>query len=635
MGHASLTLCRPRATIESVRRQSQPSPLTSGRSRRPPRRQRSSIGRRVVLLLAAIAAAGVVLGLVFAGSPTKIAEGVRIDGIDVGGLEATDARSLLERKSAALADKPVVFAAAGKRFRISPTTLGVEPDWKAAVGAAQRQGDGFGPLRGFRRIDVDFFGADVTPPTRVLDGALTYELDRIAKAVDRRSRDAALVVHGSSVVVVPARAGRVLDRTAAADTIVTALASLTRTVGQVQLPLRVQSPRVRAAALAPAARQARIVLSGPVALQLGEKRWLVQPERLARLLALPSGGTTALQIGGPAADAWLAQLGRGAESAPRDATFAVNGSHVSVVPAKPGLELDAVATAQVVLHAASQRLPYRRVAVLPVKERPAKLSTAKARSLGIDGVVSTYTTIFGGIANRIHNVELVAHLVDDKLIAPGEEFSFNKTTGARTAAKGFLEAPVIINGELSTGLGGGVCQVSTTVFNAAYEAGLKITERTNHALYISHYPQGRDATVDYPDVDLRFVNDTGHWLLLRTFVSSDSLTVGLYGTPTHRRVVSQTAPLVVHGKPPVKKTIDKSLKPGEKIVDDPGEPAMTTSVTRDVYAPGGKLLDHDVFYSSYRSSPELVRVGPKPKKPKTKKKQPATTTAQTTTLPAP
>jgi len=86
---------------------------------------------------------------------------------------------------------------------------------------------------------------------------------------------------------------------------------------------------------------------------------------------------------------------------------------------------------------------------------------------------------------------------------------------------------VIINGELSSGLGGGVCQVSTTVFNAAYEAGLKITARTNHALYISHYPLGRDATVNYPDIDLKFVNDTGHWLLLRTFVGSSSLTVAL------------------------------------------------------------------------------------------------------------
>ena len=82
---------------------------------------------------------------------------------------------------------------------------------------------------------------------------------------------------------------------------------------------------------------------------------------------------------------------------------------------------------------------------------------------------------------------------------------------------------MIINGELQTGLGGGVCQVSTTVFNAAYEAGLQITARTNHALYISHYPQGRDATVNYPDIDLKFVNDTGHWLLLRTFVGSSSL----------------------------------------------------------------------------------------------------------------
>ena len=128
--------------------------------------------------------------------------------------------------------------------------------------------------------------------------------------------------------------------------------------------------------------------------------------------------------------------------------------------------------------------------------------------MGITGLVSSYTTIYAADANRVHNVRLVADLIDRTLIAPGTTFSFNETTGERNADKGFLEAPVIINGELQTGLGGGVCQVSTTVFNAAYEAGLDITERTNHALYISHYPQGRDATVNYPDLDLKFVNDT-------------------------------------------------------------------------------------------------------------------------------
>ncbi|HXR12107.1 MAG TPA: VanW family protein, partial [Gaiellaceae bacterium] len=238
------------------------------------------------------------------------------------------------------------------------------------------------------------------------------------------------------------------------------------------------------------------------------------------------------------------------------------------------------------------------------------------------------------VPNRIHNVQLVAHLVDDKLIAPNETFSFNKTTGERTAAKGFLIAPVIVNGELTTGLGGGVCQVSTTVFNAAFDAGVKITDRTNHALYISHYPQGRDATVDYPDVDLRFVNDTGHWLLLRTFVGPSALTVSLYGTPTGRKVVSTTTPLVVHGKTPIKKTVDPTLKRGEQIIDDPGEPAMTTSVTRDVYSSDGKLLHHDVWYSSYRASPELLRVGPKKKKKKPKSATTTQTTQTTTTQPS-
>jgi vancomycin resistance protein YoaR len=398
--------------------------------------------------------------------------------------------------------------------------------------------------------------------------------------------------------------------------------------------LRTQQPRVRAAALARAAAQARVALSAPVQLVLGKTRWVVPRYRLAQLLQLPAGGRTSLQLGGTAADDWLRHLGARVAKAPKDATFAVDGKHVSVVPAQPGVRLDALASSQAILEAALR--PRVRVAHLVVATAPAAFSTARAEAMNIHAVVSSYTTIYGGIPNRIHNVQLVAHLVDNKLIAPGATFSFNKTTGDRNAAKGFLEAPVIVNGEVTTGLGGGVCQVSTTVFNAAFEAGLKITERTNHSLYISHYPQGRDATVDYPDVDLQFVNDTGHWLLLRTFVGSSSLTVNLYGTPTGRKVTSTTAPLVVHGVPPVKKTIDPSLKPGEKVVDDDGVPAMSTSVTRDVYEPNGTLLYHDTWYSSYRASPKLVRIGPKPEKtPATKKQKQTQTQTTTQTTPTP
>jgi vancomycin resistance protein YoaR len=591
--------------------------------------------RRLALFGLSVIAAGVVLGLVFAGSPMTIASGVRIDGIDVGGMHVSAARMLLEGKAARLANTPIVFTAGAEQFSIRPAELGVEANWQEAVADAQRQGGGFAPLRGFKRLDVEVFGADVTPPTRVLGGALDYELDRIARAVDRPARDAAVVRRGMQIVVLPARAGRALDRAAARDLIVHNLAALSRDAGPVSLPTHVTQPRVRALALRATATLARIAISAPIHLELGPTRWRLTPRQIAPLLDLPSAGATTLRIGGAAADDWLRRLGARVTQPARDATFAADGPKVSIVPARPGYRLDATRAAAAVLRAAERRRPQLRVTRLPLLTVAPKLTTARARTLGIVGRVSTYTTIYGGVPNRIHNVQLVAHLVDDKLIAPNEEFSFNKTTGERNAAKGFLVAPVIVNGEVTTGLGGGVCQVSTTVFNAAFEAGVKITARTNHALYISHYPQGRDATVDYPDVDLRFVNDTGHWLLLRTFVGASSLTVSLYGTPTDRKVVSTTGPLVSHGPVKIKKTVDRTLKPGEQVVDDPGEPALTTSVTRDVYTAEGKLLYHDVFNSYYRASPELVRIGPKKKPAKTKPANPTTTTTPTTTTQLP
>ena len=239
-------------------------------------------------------------------------------------------------------------------------------------------------------------------------------------------------------------------------------------------------------------------------------------------------------------------------------------------PSAPGLQLDIPATAKAIAAAAFSA--DRRSANLVVRVANPTRTTEIARTMGITGVVSSYTTTYGGTPGRLNNVQLVAKLIDGTLIKPGGTFSFNATTGERTAEKGFQEAPVIINGELQNGLGGGVCQVSTTVFNAAYEGGLPIDARTNHALYIDHYPLGRDATVNYPDLDLRFSNDTDHWLLLRTFVGAGSLTVNLYGTPVNRRVETTTEPLVETGPVPVEETEDPALEKGKRVVDEFGSP---------------------------------------------------------------
>jgi vancomycin resistance protein YoaR len=553
----------------------------------------------------------VMVGVAFAGSRDRLASGTKIAGVDVSGMTPAEARQLLERRAARLSRVPVTFSFGSKSFAVTPRELGVAVDWKGLVDQAAKQGGGFGPLRGYRRLELQLFPRDLTPAPQAYDAAMQYEISQIAHAVASPHREATLVRHGLHVSIMPGSTGHVLDRAAAARIMSEALGSFSR--AGVALPVRDDVPSVTAASLAPVALAAQRVLSGPVTVVAGKTRWRLPRWRLASMLALPADPSTPLRFSGPDADAEFAKLQRQAARPARDAGWKVSAKGaLYIVPAEAGIQLDVPRSAAAVLAAAEKRA--NRVANLVVEPLQPSRSTKAAEAMGITGVVGTYETIYGGEANRIHNVQLVAHLVDNKLIAPGETFSFNGTTGDRSAAKGFLEAPVIINGELQTGLGGGVCQVSTTVFNAAYEAGLPITERTNHALYISHYPLGRDATVDYPNIDLKFVNNTPHWLLLRTFVGPDSLVVTLFGTPQHRRVVTDTAPLRTVSPPPVQKTIDPSLQPGQVVVDDPGVPSQSTSVRRRVYDESGKLLSDATWYSNYRALPKIVRVGPKKKK---------------------
>jgi vancomycin resistance protein YoaR len=581
--------------------------------------------QRIVIAAVLAALAGMVLGLAFAGSPSRLANGVRIAGVDVGGRTPHQARSILQRRADTLASVPVTFRVGSRTWQLQPRHLGIRVDWGAAVDAVRRQGNGFGPLRGFRRLDLRFFGADVAPPTQVYDAALEAKLNEISAAVNVGHREASIVLRGLRPEIVPSRAGQLLDRHAAAATIVRALASLKRE--PVGLPIQVDRPKITATDLRVAQAQVRTALSANLHLTLGATRWNLRPPRIARVLQLPADGRRDLRIGGAGASKWFTALAKRVDKPPVDADWAVTKSRIRVIPDRPGHVLDVPRSAKAMLRAALVTEPNLRSVNLSVETADADRTTAEARAMDIKGLVASYQTFYGGEANRIHNVQLVAHLVDKHVIAPGETFSFNGTTGERSEDKGFLEAPVIINGELKTGLGGGVCQVSTTVFNAAYEAGLPIVSRTNHALYISHYPQGRDATVNYPDTDLKFTNDTGHYILLRTWVGSSSLTVALYGTPVHRRVVSETSPLVVTGPAPIKRIKDPSLFVGQTVVEEPGSSSLKTSNQRKVYDADGKLLFDTTFYSSYRGEMRVIRVGTKPRP----KDQTDTTTTGTTT----
>ena len=587
-------------------------------------------------MLAIVLAGAAVLSFAFAGSASRLAEGTRVAGVDVGGLTPGEARRLLERRAAELASAPVTFVAGSASFRLTPSRLGIEVDWAAAVDAARREGSGFAPVRGFRRLQTRVFGVDVAPPVRVYAAALAYELGRIERAVATTPREAALALRGLKPVVVAERPGRTLDRRVAEATVVTSLASFSRL--DVALPVRVDAPRTTAAELRPELRRARVALSAPVRVTLEGTRWRLPRWRVAELLQLPSGGATRLSVGGPGADRYFDRLERRIGRPPQDATFvpAADGS-VSVAPAKPGVELDRAATARALLAAATSRTS--RLARVSVVSAEPELTTAEAKGMGVTASLASYFTAYAGTADRIRNLQLAVAYLDGTRVAPGDTFSFNAAVGERTEERGFRPAPVIVGGEYEEGVGGGVSQVATTVFNAAWEAGLRITERAPHSLYISRYEAGRDATVNYPNLDLKWVNDTGGWVVLRGFSGGTGVTISLLGAPTGRRVETVPGELRVTGPVPVKEVPDPTLTVGDQIVEEEGSQPQRIVVRRTVYDGDGDVLYAESWTTAYLGEKRVVRVGTKPKprepepeaKPKAKEKPPPTTTGTTTT----
>ena len=575
-------------------------------------------------------------GAVFAGSPSKIPAGVTIAGVSVGGLTPSAAQQLLERRAAALENVPVIFFSGSKRWKITPHRLGVEADWAAAVDAARRQGEGLGPLRGFQRVRVRVFGADIAPPAQVYEPALEYQLGQMALELDQPNREAAIVLNGLTPVLVEGQAGRKLNGDRAAATIVGALASLSR--AETPLPVDVERVTVTAEDLQPALVQTRRALSAPIRLELGKTWWRLRQARIAELLALPRDGSRKLAIGGRRAEAWFERFGGRVGKPPSDARFRSNSNgDIVITPSSDGIKLDVAATSREILGAALAP-PASRVGDVVVAKHSPELTTAKARGLGITRVLASYSTYYSGTADRTQNLQLAVKLLDGTLVAPGGTFSLNEAVGPRTLERGFRLAPVIVGNEYEEDVGGGVSQVATTVFNAAWEAGVKVIERNPHSLYISRYQLGRDATVNYPDLDLKFRNDTGDWMVVLGASGSNGIAISLAGTPTGRRVVSEAGPLVVTGKPPEKRVKDPKLTVGTEVVEELGSSPQSVSVTRTVYNKDGSVLYEETWRTNYRGEKRVIRVGTKkkevePKPPTTS--TPTTTTPTTTTKPPP
>ncbi len=235
-----------------------------------------------------------------------------------------------------------------------------------------------------------------------------------------------------------------------------------------------------------------------------------------------------------------------------------------------------------------------------------------AQDLEIMGELASYVTWYRvAEIDRTHNLTRAANSVNGHIVRPGKEFSFNKTVGPRTIATGFRDAPVIVGNTLEPGLGGGICQVSSTLYNACLLAGLDIVERHNHGLAVSYVPLGLDATVAYGASDFRFKNNTDYPVYIRALAGGGKLSVNIYGHLDYKKNI-QTSHVVDEIIPfEYRDEIDPEMKTGESRVDHKGFPGYVVRSFRAYYDNAGKLISSEqLARDRYKPFDEITYVGP-------------------------
>ncbi len=494
-------------------------------------------------------------------------------GVEVGGLERDAAASRIQAAVQAKLERPVTVRVGEREFTTTPAEL-YRLDLPATEQAAFDAGRSsllsrLGTLTGPFVVD-----RELEPVLAVRPGGqsrLAAQLDRLtARPVSARAGMA-----GTSAVVVPAKDGTVVDQTAFAEDL--RLAALSGS-GAVTAQLTPAEPAVTTVEAARAATTAELVASAAVGIELkGEPVGALSAETLASLVRFqPANGSLRVVLARDAVGRELEPMVAGLTREPVDASFRVDGKRAHVVRAKPGTTLSAGESARTIRTAALKRKETGgRVAAVGLTSLEAGFSTRDARALGIRGQLASFTTDMGvSSSNRIHNVLLMGEYLDGTILKPGQVFSFNGTVGPRTVERGFVEGHMILGGLLVPSIGGGVCQVATTVFNAAFESGLPITERHNHSFYISHYPTGRDATVSWGGPNLVFRNDLDHAILIKASGNTATFTVSFYGTRQGRKVTATTSAPTNYTSPALQYAVDPSAPPGSVRTEPGGGPGL-------------------------------------------------------------
>ncbi|HEX2864704.1 MAG TPA: VanW family protein [Deinococcales bacterium] len=561
-------------------------------------------GTAFVAAAGALLAAALIWGGVARAGASTILPGVKVEGIAVGGLTNSQASVVLRERLGGLAARPVTVRVAGHDLTTTASALGWRPDYLGAASASREFGHGGAPWTVLAaRLEASRGQVNLPLPGRVDRTATAAELARLARPYERPGAPASIGFSKTQYVVRTATAGTraVLEPAIAAFAADPAAASL-------DVSLRASQPAANEGQLRAVVDRANLLvrplkLVYPAPEPSGRRSLTLSALQVADLFyARPHGlDLDPVTIGNK-----LQAMADNFDRPAQNARLTFRHGHARPVPERAGWVLD-VAAARAALGKAVLD-PAATAVTLPVRAQAPTVTVASLPAAAALKVIASATTHYkGSSAERSANVEIAASRLDGTTIGDGQVFSFNAAIGKIAPENGFQSGLIISNGRTVAGLGGGVCQVSTTTFRAMYRAGLPVVERNQHAYVVHWYdPElGFDAAVYQPTLDLKMRNDTGGPLVVHALAdhAAGTVTVYLLGTPTGRKVI--VAPATILSTTPHPAALlqsDPSLPKGVSRQVDWAADGLHTLITRKVFDGAGERTDKlETVYRPWRA----------------------------------
>ncbi|CAI9409554.1 VanW family protein [Nocardioides sp. T2.26MG-1] len=572
-----------------------------------PEPAREKEGGKVVLLVLAglvVLFAGAYVA-VYLAAGDKVPRGTTVAGVEVGGRTPDAAEKALRAGLADRVDRPIAVTVDGERSTVDPGEAGLSVDYAASVADA-------GGERSWspgRLWDYWTGGDDLDAVVDVDDTAFATALDSLSEEVGTTPVDGDVRFRDGKIVTTDPAPGEELDRDVAEQAITAAYTA--DKAADVELSLRKAEPDIDDADLQAALDDfANPAMSGPVTLVFGDSPVRLDPAEFGAVLGMrPENGELVPSLHEKALIK-LVDAGISDDGAPVDATVELVGGKPKVIPAKPGVTYEPADVSDAFLELVTRQGGDREMKVESTVAEP-DFTTADAKALKIRERVSTFTTYYPYAEYRNINIGRAAELVDGTVLKPGDVFSLNDTVGERTRENGFTEGFIISDGIFKEDLGGGVSQMATTTFNAMFFAGLKDIEHKPHSFYIDRYPVGREATVAWGAVDLRFQNDTPYGVLIHATVqpatpsSQGVVTVSMWSTK-YWDITTSTSDRYNY-RPPKTRTLS-----APDCYPNTGYAGFDVDVTRTFKRHGEDAVDHvEKFHTAYTPSDTVVCKEPK------------------------